>query len=199
MSDLRKINRDLKRIWGPAPHDAMGRAHFRLAMTTQIEKRIGTVVNFTEGGLYRNTVKGVHTLPKYNFSGHYDTPKWVLERLMFAPLPEVPESNNGSYEPIHVFPHIDGHCVMPNIECLNLFLSLLLYGPKKTYDDYVKEDEKKFKKEVELGETILNDQQSYVQGLIQTGSAATMPTNFKGESPLMKEKSNGPASTETSK
>jgi hypothetical protein len=189
MSELRKLNKKIKDAFGIAPHDALRRAHFRMAMTTQIEKRIGAVTRFTEGGVFLGVDKGVHTMPKYNFAGHYDQPKWVLERLRFdGVLPEVPDTWHGSYEPIHVFPHIDGKISLPDFECVELFLNLLLYGPKKTFDDYKREDNAKFKKEVEIGVDILNDQRSFMQGQIQEGDASPMPKNYEGESPLMKEK-----------
>lgn len=187
MSDLRKVNRDLKDRFGTAPMDALGRGHFRLAMTTQLEKRIGSVTRFTEGGVYLGVDSGVHTIPKYNFAGHYDEPKWVLERLMFAPLPEVPDTLGGSYEPVHVFPHIDGHPIMPTIDILSLFINLLLFGPKKTAQDYVYEDEKKLKREIAHNLDVLKDNNSYMQGQFKAGEAVSVANNFEGKSPLLKE------------
>jgi len=185
MSQLRRYNRDIKREFGLCPGDALGRAHFRLEMTDQIEKRIGKVSKFTEGGLWLGEETGVHSVPKYNFSGHYEKPKWALERLMFAPLPEVPDTLGGSYEPVHVFPHINGLCQLPPYRAIQLTIYLLLYGPRKTMSDYMSEDEEQFKKEVEMGELILEDQRSYMQGCIQDGVAITMPKNYERESPLL--------------
>lgn len=182
------MNRALRHVFGVEPTDAKGRQLFRLAMTTQLEKRIGAVANFTDNGIYLNTVKGVHTLPKYNFGGHFDKPKWVLERLRFDELPEVPETKTGSYEPIHVFPHVDGRNSMPPVEAVVLFVNLLLYGAKKTFDDYVKEDDETFKKEVAQTEDILNDNHSFMQGQMQDGEAVTVGKSYQGESPLLKEK-----------
>lgn len=167
-------------------------------MTNQIEKRIGKVANFTDSGIYRNTTVGVQEVPKYNFSGHYDTPKWALERLLFAPLEEVPESANGSYEPVHVFPHINGLCQLPPYKAIQMTIYLLLYGPRKTLDMYAEEDDRLFKKEVAEGVDILNDQRSYMQGLIQQGEATQMPRNYEGDSPLLKQ-ALAPIPTETKK
>jgi len=110
-----------------------------------------------------------------------------LERLLFAPLPEVPETQGGSYEPVHVFPHIDGKPIMPTIDILTLFINLLLYGPKKTAQDYIREDEAKFNKEVAHTRDVLDDNRSFMQGQIQDGDASTMPANYEGESPLLKQ------------
>lgn len=187
MSELRRINRDLKERWGVAPMDALGRAHFRLAMTTQLEKRIGAVSRYTDNGIFLGTDKGVHTIPKYNFAGHFDSPKYVLERLLFAPLPEVPETTGGSYEPVHVFPHIEGKPVCPTVEILSLAINLLLYGPRKTADDYLREYDKKFDADVAANRNVLDDNRSYMQGQLQDHDAMVMPTNHETESPLMKQ------------
>lgn len=188
MSELRKINRDLKRDFGLAQGDALGRARYRLAFTKQIEKRIGTIGKFSDAGLWLADVSGVHEVPKYNYDDLWNKPHWVLEQLLFAPLPEVPETKGGSYEPIWVFPYVDGQCKMPPYRGIQLFLYLCLYGPKKTISDYMSEEDKAFEREVELTKDMLWEDQTWFQHLRQSGSAAAMPTNYDKESPLIKEK-----------
>jgi hypothetical protein len=187
MSDLRRINRDLKRHFGNAQGDALGRARFRVAWSQQTEKRIGNVIKETESGIYLGVQSGVHELPKYNFNKLWDEPHWLIEQLLFAPLPEVPDTEKGSYECFYVLPYIDGHAVLPPYRALQLLLHSVLYGAKKTIDDYVKEDEKNFKKEVASFLEILEDQRSYMQGQLQDGDAITMAPEYKGESPLLRE------------
>lgn len=187
MSDLRKLNRDLKNHFGKAKDDPQGRPAYRLAFTQQIEKRIGNVIKETESGVYLGVQSGVHEMPKYNYHNLYEKPKWVLEQFLFAPLPEVPDTAHGNYEPVYMFPYIDGRCVMPTYKAVELFIYCCRYGPKKTLSDYTEEDKLKMKKEVEMFKAILDDQQSYMQSQMQAGEAITVAKNFGVDSPLLRE------------
>lgn len=186
MSELRRLNRDLKRHFGPAQGDPMGRARFRVAWSRQTEKRIGNVIKETESGVYLGTQSGVHELPKYNFNKLWDEPHWILEQWIFAPLPEVPESEHGEYSCFYVLPYVDGQAVLPPYRALQLLLHSILYGAKKTISDYAKEDEDNFRKEVKAFLDVLDDQRSYMQGQFKDGEAITNP-KYAGESPLLRE------------
>lgn len=186
MSDLRRLNRDLKNWFGLAPGDPQGRAHFRVAFSRQTEKRIGKVIKETESGIYLGTQDGVHTIPKYNYGGLWENPHWMLERLLFAPLPEVPDTANGSYEPIYQFPYVDDNCVLPSSKAVQLLINCLLYGARKTLSDYQYEEDRQFKKEIEAFMDILEDKRSYMGALFQFKEAVTVAKNYEGESPLIK-------------
>jgi hypothetical protein len=164
----------------------MGRARFRVAWSRQTEKRIGNVIKETESGIYLGVQSGVHELPKYNFNKLWEEPHWILEQWIFAPLPEVPESEHGEYSCFYVLPYVDGRAVLPPYRALQLLLHSILYGAKKTISDYAKEDEDNFRKEVKAFLNILEDQRSYMQGQMQDGEAVTIP-EYKGESPLLRE------------
>jgi hypothetical protein len=201
MSAFRKINRDLRREFGVAPGDALQRAHWRLAMTTgQIETRIGAVMRDTNGdgtGIYLGTDTGVHKLPKYNYGNYATIPHYALERFLFLALPlgEVPESEKGGYEAVHIFPLIDGKAAMPPYRALQMVINCLLYGPKKTLSEWEGEDKEKMEREIKLFQDVLEDESPWLAGQIGRGEAVGQAG--VEESPLLKQIREAPTTTLT--
>lgn len=160
-----------------------GRPNWRLALTNQTEKRAGVFEDWYDHIFIRREF-GVREQPKYNYNGYHEKPHWALEHLIFAPMPDLVNSEGGAtYEPMHVFPHIDGSCQLPPWRGIELIIYALLYGPKKTKDEYMAEDEKAFQKEVELFQLLMEE--DYGQPISEADGMA-MPKQYEGESPAMK-------------
>lgn len=166
-----------------------GRPRFRITVTAgphQLEKRIG---HFTDwyGNIFIREYVGMREGPKYaGFWNYAEEPHWVIEQLMFAPMEDLPNWREGSYEPFYIFPWIEGKPVLPPWRAIELLFHTLFFGPKKTVSDYASENDEQFKKEVELFEQILDEEGLAMAGAFQTGAASAMPSSFEAESPLLR-------------
>lgn len=187
MEAWKRYNKLLKRDWGTVWD---GRPKFRLHLTDrQVEKRAGLFQDWY-GDIFIREYVGVREMPKYNYLGYADKPHWVLEGLFLIPggMPDVKNSENGIYEPLHVFPHVDGVCQLPPYRALQIVLCCIHYGPKKTMSDYISKEREDREAEIELFKTILDNEAPYMAGLIHDGSGTSMPRNYPKESPHMAQK-----------
>lgn len=180
MENATRVNKWLKDTFGFAPD---GRPLFRIALTDQIEKRWGTYDKVTEGGLWLGRETGVFEVRKYNW---FTEIKWALERLIFPMrsgmplLPELVETSNGSYEPVHIFPQVDGKAAVPPLRAVQLLLYCLLFGPKQTLSDFMSRDENEFKKDVDLMTEQFDDASPWIPDQLRQGHGIVVPDNYIG-------------------
>lgn len=128
MTDVEIINRELDKLYG---HDLLGRPTFRLTFSEkEHEKRLGEHVTMY-GHVFVRSWVGVRDAPKYA----YLEPQWILEKLVFMPVKELVESNNGHYECIYGF-----RGLKPHLWVCQVIIRQLLFGSKFSKDDWEKMD-----------------------------------------------------------
>src|SRR5258708_2512602 len=88
---------------------------------SETELRTGQFEDWTTGGLFIRTFVGTKEVLKYN----YIVDRWILEKW-FPPelsfVPELPNSKNGSYEPLYVFENKLGEYLSPNLKAINFIV-----------------------------------------------------------------------------
>lgn len=170
---LKQINKHLKNVYGC---HLDGRPRFRLAFTDQIEKRWGTFQIYT-GNLFLREHHGMMELPKYPAKDQKE--RWVLEQLVFAPgmvTSGLVEGQNGSYEPLYVFPKDDeGNPLQPTTRALDFLLHTLRYGKKRTMSDFVEEEEEAEKKALAKDLEILDNESPYLATMLHNREAIVVP------------------------
>jgi hypothetical protein len=87
----------------------LGQPWYRLVWSdNELEIRHGTFNEFTTSGLFLRTVVDTRETPKYS----YIKSRWILEKWIppdKSYTPELPNSRNGSFEPLFVFEDRFGH------------------------------------------------------------------------------------------
>jgi hypothetical protein len=150
-----RINEMLTRDFGSTPD---GRPLFRLVWSDdQFEHRRGTFSDFY-GLIFIRTVTEVRQVKKYPLFPH----EWVLEKWFgpeIAANQELPDSFQGSYEPVMVFRHENGQSV-PVTETIVKHIIWCLFHPKRAADqasDDKHQDKIDFEKEVNHNFEVLAD------------------------------------------
>ena len=156
-SDIDRINAQLAKVYGLEVRS--NRPVFRIVNSAKTtEKRLGVFRDFTESGIFIREVKEVREVLKYNYLK--DT--WVLEKLVWigGRNPELPEARGYNYECMWAFLNAKKEPLYPHFNIVELFISLLLNGPreKKTENDVMYEEEQRKIKEAEEYFEILKDQ-----------------------------------------
>ena len=85
------------------------------------ELRRGTFNDFTTSGLFLRTITDTRLVPKYS----YIKERWVLEKWIppeRAYNAELPNSSNGSYEPLFVFEDRFGHSLPVTYKALEFII-----------------------------------------------------------------------------
>lgn len=104
-----KINKKLKQLFGGIP------TTYRVVFSeNEFEKRLGEF-NLFSGSIYLRTEKTCKECLKYP----YIKSKFLIEKFTspnMIRVKELPESNNGSYEPLYVFEDKDGNFLEPNLK-----------------------------------------------------------------------------------
>src|SRR5713226_957386 len=121
MENIKLINKRLTKLYGSVivgkdrfggifkQGDLSRRPTFRLVWSeTEYEKRYGTY-NVFYGNLFVRTETGTLEMKKYP----YVKDRYILERLVHMPNPELPESNAGHYEGVFVFQDKHGNYLKP--------------------------------------------------------------------------------------
>jgi len=154
--DINQINARLRLHYGC---NLFKMPNFRLVFSdNQFEKRWGTFREFY-GKIFLREYTAMKEVPKYGFIKG----KWVLERWLPPSLtytPEVPDSSNGSYEPMYVFQDVNGNALEVNEEfidkCVDTILHPQLAGHRAS--ELREADKKAKEKEIQENMVILEDQ-----------------------------------------
>jgi hypothetical protein len=100
----------------------LGAPLFKLVWSnSETELRSGQFEDWTKGGLFIRTFVGTREVLKYN----YIVDRWILEKWFPPELTlcrELPNSINGSYEPLYVFEDRKGNFLHPNLKSLNFLI-----------------------------------------------------------------------------
>lgn len=114
----------------------------------QLEKRTGIFNEFVTGIFIRTKV-GTFEVPKYP----YIKERWILERYVppeYSYNPEIPDSRNGSYEPLFPFEDGDGNPLPLNIKACEFIVRMAESPRSKMNENEIKAHlEKKEALEVE--------------------------------------------------
>ena len=128
--DIEIINKWLDEEYG---HDLLGRAHYRIIWSVgEVEKRKGNFQIFS-GPIFLREYYGVMELPKYKYHPDWRE-RWILERLDFAPNPELALNQVGHYEPLYVFYDRNGDYQKPTLKALKYYMYLLTKPKPKLSD-----------------------------------------------------------------
>lgn len=123
-TDIEILNKQLDKVYG---HDLLKRPYFRVVLSSQeTEKRIGHFEDYY-GHIFLREYHGVRTAPKYT----YLEPQYVLEKLVYMPVKELVESDNGHYECVWAF-----RDKKPVYEKCQQLIRQLLFGTKRVKSDY---------------------------------------------------------------
>ena len=129
---------------------------YRIAWSTaQTEFRYGSY-DIYYGHIYLRTETGLNEVPKYpHFPNCY-----ILERFVFAPIAEIPETSNGHYECIYNFQTADGTALEPNFRVCEIviFAQQNPYKPGELMAILEKEDQKILEDEIKYFEDRLHDE-----------------------------------------
>lgn len=172
--EYKRINKNLATIFGT---DDKKRPWFRISLSDQTELRKGTFEEWYHG-IFLREFKGCKLMPKYEYIP-WDDPRWVLEKLVFMDLPDVPTAIEGTYEPVWVFYGPNGAYQKPVWNAVNLLVYLLLFGPKTTRSDFMAKDEKNFNDEVDMMEDYINDFRPWIASQLTEGHGIAVPHNYE--------------------
>ena len=163
-----KINKKLKQLFGGIP------TTYRVVFSdNELEKRLGEFKVFS-GPIYLRTERACRECLKYP----YIKSKFVIEKFNLPDtisLKELPESNNGSYEPIYVFEDKDGNFLHPNIQVAIMVCHAnqnpINYWTRKNQFD--KEEQDQAKKEYEA--VYFGQQESNISSALHFGEGIIVP------------------------
>lgn len=162
---------------------------FRLAWSTdQWELRRGTFCLYNGETLVRE-VKSTERVKKYP----YFIDRWVFEQWYPPELvmsPNLPESINGSYEPLYVFEGIDGNPLALRLDVIQFLVGRVQNKPKSSpelirstiAEDLANKEEKQFEFDMEYLEC------SAMQSNLHHGEGIVVPHNYHVNSPNLRSK-----------
>lgn len=174
------INKYLKKKYGCADD---GRQHFRVMFSdfNYTEKRRGEF-NIFYHDIYLRTDVGVKDVPKYTAFNLRE--RFVLEGLVFAPNPELPESINGHYEMLWPFVNFhDNSFLPPNARVCDLIIHAARVKKRSSQEIksfYEKLDEDQQKKEEEEFRLMIEENAPYIAMQIKEGSGTGYGTKSPG-------------------
>jgi len=154
--DINQVNARLRLHYGS---NLVGLPFFRLVFSDrQLEKRFGVYQEFY-GKIFLREFVGVREVPKYN----YLKGKWVLERWIppaYAYTPDIPDSSEGSYEPIYVFQDAAGNALPVVEEFVDKVIDTILHPQLPGHRAALlrSEEETALNKEIEFNKMVLEDQ-----------------------------------------
>lgn len=147
------INTNLKDRFGTAED---GRALYRIVWSpVQLEKRSGKFEIWSHGVFLREFV-GTQEVQKYQMDPN-TRDRWLLEKLIYHPTWELPESANGHYECIWVFRDKEGNYQEPIWRAVNFIVMTVLYGDKETVDKMEEADKKALADEADEFRAMFDD------------------------------------------
>lgn len=183
LNRTKEVNKRLKLHYGC---NVFGEQLFRVVLSeTQKEKRIGKFADWY-GKIFIREWHGINEVPKYG----YLKDKLVLERWaspLFVHDPLIPETSQGSYEPVYVFQDAKGNSLPLNEEFMRHII-YTLFHPAMPGDRASKlrtEEETFRKKEHEEFVDILSNESPYIASKLHgdkygKAEAVVVPANYKG-------------------
>lgn len=175
MGNIARINKQLKEKYGCVID---GRPRWRVVWTSeQTEKMIAEFSDWY-GHILIRAVHECREVLKYPAPNDRD--RWVLETLIFQPWHELPESNNGHYEPLWIFrePKTDKF-QNPTWRAVDFLVYSVMYGPKRSISDRIEEDRKAFAEEVQFFKDFFDNKAPYIATMLKEGHAITVPSNYE--------------------
>lgn len=172
-SKPKEVNKRLKQIYGT---NLRGDSIFRVSFSDeQKEKRFGKFAEWY-GKIFLREFSGLREVPKYPWI----RAKWVLERWIppvYAHTPDIPETSQGSYEPIYVFQTAEGVALPVSEEFAHTVIFKLFHPDLPGHRKSVMETEEEvaFEKEVELNKMILENASPYLCNMLHGGEAIVRP------------------------
>lgn len=161
---------------------------FRLVWTTeQFEVRRGSV-DIYHANIKVATKEVIEKLPKYSWMPD----RWLLEMWQPADLvytPEIPDTANGSYEPVYAFQNSKGDPLPLNMQVTQLLVCRLT-RPASTAEA-IKSRIKMLQeiKEAKIDEYVFDAiDPSPMASLLHHGEAGQVPSNFDVPSPNLRNK-----------
>jgi len=172
--NIDRINKRLKENYGS---NLDGNPIFRVIWSDdQKEKRFGKFAEWY-GKIFLREFSGLREVPKYRHIQH----KWLLERWMppvLAYTPEIPDTSQGSYEPIYVFQDVNGR-PLPVLERFILEIIQCLFNPPLPGDKASKlkteEDEARRKEEEQTLEEITEQGRTWIGHRLHSKEAIIKP------------------------
>ena len=157
------INKQLEKTYGKAED---GRVIFRVVWSdSQRERRLEDVYH----GLFL-PYPIIQDLPKYS----YISERWVLEKLVYHPCKEIPESANGHYEPVYVFQDKDGNYLTPHFWACQAAIDSLNRPPQTKGQAEAKQaehDQKTYDKTL----AIIQNESPYLATMLHNKEAIVVP------------------------
>lgn len=152
---MQEVNGWLKTTYGC--NDAGNQLYRVVFSDSQTEKRFGVFQEHV-GKLFLREYRGLKEVPKYPWIKH----RWVFERWMPPALvydPEIPGTADGSYEPMQIFEHTDGHEVPVTREICAAIIWNLTHLPLAgdSASRYKANEDIEFNKEVEINRLHLEE------------------------------------------
>lgn len=106
MTEVQIINKTLAQTYGKYID---GRPKWRVIWSDdEIEKRLVEKETFS-GTIYIGMAAEMEVTKKYS----YIRERWILEKLIFSPIPQIVDSERGHYEPYWVFQDKHGNYLKP--------------------------------------------------------------------------------------
>lgn len=135
-SDITKLNKQLEKEYGLGFSEnglqmgAGNRPLWRIVWSLeQTERRLGTYRDFIPGtNILLREVTEIREVPKYPWV----KPRWLLEKLMYAPCPDLPETlDKPHYELIYVYQNLADEFVMPVWELTKFLIDNINLGAEE--------------------------------------------------------------------
>jgi hypothetical protein len=136
ISDIANLNKQLEKEYGTGFSEnglqkgASNRPLWRIVWSNeQTEHRFGTYQDFIPGtNVLIREVQEVRLVPKYPWVKS----RWVLEKFMYAPAPDLPETMEGPhYELIYVFQNSKEEFVPPIWEMVKYIIDSINHGAEE--------------------------------------------------------------------
>ena len=149
-----------------------GRARWRLVWSEEQTEKYSGEREVWVHGIFLRQEKGLREVKKYG----YLKDRFVLERLVYMEVPDLPESSNGHYEPVYVFQTKDLQYLEPNLLVCEMVINWLLYRKIDKILDW--ENEEKKKEALELQSYFDFFEESDTALALRIGEGVTVPGNY---------------------
>lgn len=147
-----------KRLTSKFGTNLTGLPFFRIIWSDSLQERRIGVFQEHLGKVFLREFRGLRECPKYS----YIKARWIVERWLPPALaydPAIPDTVNGSYEPIYVFQDVQGNALEVNedfaIRMIDNVLHPPLAGHKQSLDRTA--EQVALEKEIELNRLELED------------------------------------------
>lgn len=167
--DVRIINQQLLDKFG---REALGdRPLFRLVWSDdQMEYRRGHFEDWYAGTIFLREYDGIRHARKYNYLHQ----QWVLEKLVYEPNRELPESENGHYEILWAFPKD----LPPLLKACLYAIYRHINKVKKTIGWYKEQDELDKLADRNLILDMWEEDSSYLASMVHSGEGVFVPGTY---------------------